>query len=140
MDDVLFEDVLEVIGVDLDGKVFEKVSRLSCKTEGIEADISLDINIEVYPVKAGDKFSFVIVSKLSENGKEELYYKKNREKGREEDYEYVACGRVFIRDFSEKKLSLSISFGGLLMKIETHSALKELEDGMKVYLMLKKVN
>ena len=68
----LFEDIMQVAEVDPDGKRFDKgarrraageadrltatpplpVSRLRCKGDHSDAECTVDINVEIYPMKA----------------------------------------------------------------------------------------
>jgi DNA-directed RNA polymerase I, II, and III subunit RPABC3 len=48
---ILFEDIFEVIAKDKDGKKFDHVSRFVCKSDLFECDMTLDVNIDVYPLE-----------------------------------------------------------------------------------------
>ena len=45
------------------------VSRLVCKGETYNTDLTVDINSDLYPVKAGEKLSVAIASTLRLDGK-----------------------------------------------------------------------
>ena len=64
----LFEDVFEVTEVDKDGKRFDKVSRVECRGDDNEdVHLSLDYNCEIYKLKIGRKFDFVLRSNLQDD-------------------------------------------------------------------------
>ena len=44
------------------------VSRLRCRGENTEADCTLDVNVEIYPLKTNDKFMFALSATLAEDG------------------------------------------------------------------------
>mmetsp|Transcript_18246 Transcript_18246/g.61991 ORF Transcript_18246/g.61991 Transcript_18246/m.61991 type:complete len:91 (-) Transcript_18246:1494-1766(-) len=45
----LFEERFNVLCRDADGKKFERVSRFSCKSDGVtETDVELDVNTDLY--------------------------------------------------------------------------------------------
>ena len=83
----------------------DKVSRLHARSKNYEMDLTLDYNIELFPLKSGQTFTLSLATSLSRGsvpGKEgEGEDKEQRwrpdgkgQKGIEEDYEYVMFGRV----------------------------------------------
>ena len=82
-----------------------KVSRLYAKSKNYEMDLTLDYNIELFPLKAGQTFTLSLATSLSRGsvpGKEGEGEDKEQQwrpdgkgqKGIEEDYEYVMFGKV----------------------------------------------
>ena len=64
----LFEDVFEVTEVDKDGKRFDRVSRIECRGDDNEdVTLSLDYNCDIYSLKIGRKFDFVLRSSLQDD-------------------------------------------------------------------------
>lgn len=64
----LFEDVFEVTEVDKDGKRFDRVSRIECRGDDNEdVTLSLDYNCDIYELKIGTKFDFVLRSSLQDD-------------------------------------------------------------------------
>lgn len=83
----------------------DKVSRLYAKSKNYEMDLTLDYNIELFPLKAGQTFTLSLATSLSRGsvpGKEGEGEDKEQQwrpdgkgqKGIEEDYEYVMFGKV----------------------------------------------
>lgn len=77
-----------------------KVSRLQAHSSNFDMSLSLDYNIELYPLYVGDAFSLVLASSLSRGGMVEDEEAQNtwrpgkESKGIDEEYEYVMYGRV----------------------------------------------
>lgn len=95
MANLLFEDIFQIIGIDADGKKFDKgthaslsffksvhrfvyllssvrpflaVSRIEARSEQFDMYMKLDVNTEVYPMHAGEKFAMVLAPTLSLDG------------------------------------------------------------------------
>ncbi|VDP00513.1 unnamed protein product [Soboliphyme baturini] len=93
---VLFDDLFHVKDVDPDGKKFDRVSRLFCESESFKMDLILDVNVQLYPVKLGDKFRLVIASTLREDGyPDDAEYDPNMNCSRMDSFEYVMFGKVY---------------------------------------------
>ena len=82
-----------------------EVSRLYAKSKNYEMDLTLDYNIELFPLKAGQTFTLSLATSLSRGSapgkdaegedKEQRWRPDGKgQKGIEEDYEYVMFGRV----------------------------------------------
>ncbi|KAJ5077912.1 DNA-directed RNA polymerases i ii and iii subunit rpabc3 [Anaeramoeba ignava] len=66
---MLFDDTFELNDIeDKERKVFEKVTRIHCKSEICDVELTLDVNTDIYPVKLNDKFKIAIASTLSLDG------------------------------------------------------------------------
>ncbi|KAJ1677386.1 DNA-directed RNA polymerases I, II, and III subunit RPABC3 [Spiromyces aspiralis] len=128
------EDVEERSGRDLTdrqvgvwhGNGLMIVSRISARSENYDMDLILDINTDLYPLNAEDKFSLVLASSLNVSGRKREDADgagKGRDDGKEggvfgksdstwravvsgterslaDDYEYVMYGRVYRYDDS----------------------------------------
>jgi hypothetical protein len=83
---------------------YNEVSRLHAKSKNYEMDLTLDYNIELFPLKAGQTFTLSLATSLSrgsvpgkegEEDKEQQWRPDGKgQKGIEEDYEYVMFGKV----------------------------------------------
>jgi len=49
--------------------VASPVSRLRCRGENTDAECTLDVNVDIYPLKAKDKVAFALSYTLAEDGK-----------------------------------------------------------------------
>lgn len=147
----LFEDLYQVLEVDKDGKVFDRVSRLECRGEDHEdVHLSLDYNCDIYSLKIGEKFDFVLRSSLASDSNSN----NNNVNDMEEDcnaesnsiidaYEYVMYGKIFRiqRSKANKKcMEVYASFGGLLMCLTGEkSNFSRITDDQKIYLLIRKI-
>jgi len=136
----LFEDIFEVKAIDKDGNHFDKVSRLDCRGESFEMDLTLDINVDIYKMEVNQKFTMVLVSSLDDE-REQDTYKYSRGASLLDKFEYCMYGKVFkcIKEEKSSKLSVHVSFGGLLMLLQGDQRhLQDLELDKKIYLLMRK--
>jgi len=102
----LFEDIFEVKAIDKDGNHFDKVSRLDCRGENFEMDLTLDINIDIYKMEVNQKFTMVLVSSLDDE-REQDSYKYSRGPSLLDKFEYCMYGKVF-KCIKEEKSSKNV--------------------------------
>eukprot|EP01104_Vermistella_antarctica_P009512 TRINITY_DN2452_c0_g1_i1.p2 TRINITY_DN2452_c0_g1~~TRINITY_DN2452_c0_g1_i1.p2 ORF type:complete len:148 (+),score=31.65 TRINITY_DN2452_c0_g1_i1:72-515(+) len=143
---LLFEDIFDVKDIDKDGKQFEKVSRIAMKGENYEMDLTVDINIDIYPIKHNEKFSIALTSTLSQRGvPDEGFYDQSRKKSLLDRYEYAMHGKIYRYETSgaggdSRNVAVFASFGGLLMKLEGDPRnLQGLEMDQQIYFLMRKV-
>ena len=125
---VLFDDLFTINAIDKEGKKFDRgkatgclslntvltchaVSRLSAQSSNFDMSLTLDFNVELYPLQQEEKFSFVLASSLARGGpsaaaavmggadeddKDRDVWRPDGKgrRGLEEDYEYVMYGKV----------------------------------------------
>ena len=146
MDDPqLLNCLFEVVGMDEDGKKFDRVSRLVCVGVTENIDVTVDINCEVYKVKTGDKLKMVLCTTLDKDGGEDSeVYDQSGNPTLLDNYDYAMHGKVFHFDYGEpsdkqQKVSVYISYGGLLMKITSlHSHVSKIKKDQRLYCLLRK--
>lgn len=103
-------DQMKVVSIDKEGKVYDKVSRAELVSKRIKA--VLDYHSILLPLKISDTLDIVV-------------YKGEVEDGNvPKDYEYVMLGRCYKCVESEEKNVYYISFGGLLMHMESDLNIK----------------
>lgn len=125
MQDVLVANT-RVTGVDLQGKKFDKVSRLVAESTDKSISYELDYHSDLLRVKAQDNIN-VILSFGSE------HYDP-------ESFSYGMNGKLFKIDEKDGKSVLFISFGGLLMKLTCpETTFPKVRLGSDCRLMLKYV-
>ncbi|MEW5301068.1 MAG: hypothetical protein WDW38_009366 [Sanguina aurantia] len=150
VDVILFEDIFEVNAKDPDGKKFDKVSRFQCRSDLYEMDLLLDINIDVYPLEAHDKFSLALSRTLNMDGSASSVKYDAKFPGLSnnaslmDNYEYVMFGKVFKYKDSNQggvmRVEVFVSFGGLLMQLSGDpKKLEALEVDDNIYLLMRKV-
>ncbi|CAG8601500.1 247_t:CDS:2, partial [Acaulospora morrowiae] len=136
---LLFSDTFNINDMDKEGKKFDRVSRFTGRGESLEMELTIDINIELYPLDIGDRVNVILTTSLALEPSviqqaedviggtlaEEMNQKISwREKGPMErdlsdDYEYVMYGKVYKYDEERRsKVAVYISYGGLLMALE----------------------
>ncbi|CAG8525640.1 7875_t:CDS:2 [Ambispora gerdemannii] len=168
MSNILFLDVFNINDMDRDGKKFDRVSRFVARSENYEMELTLDVNIELYPLDIGDRVSLCLASSLesnplptevpkaismSDSEAERKRKKEQEEKERDswqekrpdevdlsDEYEYVMFGKVYkYDDKSSKGVGVYISFGGLLMALEgDHRHITNIYVGQNCYLLMKR--
>lgn len=124
MSGILFEDMFNVEAVD--NARYNRVSRITGQSStSQEIRITLDINLELFPVKNNDSLTITLASSLgnessmlTSNGS--WRPPKNNDRSLADDYDYVMYGTVykFEENAGDDKMSVYISFGGLLMRLE----------------------
>ncbi|KIY72742.1 RNA polymerase I [Cylindrobasidium torrendii FP15055 ss-10] len=124
---VVFDDSFLITAIDKDGKKFDRVSRLQGHSRNHDMDMTLDYNIELFPLKTGDTVTVALASSLSRNpisadgtNEDDRKWRPDGKgpKGLEEDYQYVMYGKVYKFDESTSDIVTAYaSFGGLLMSL-----------------------
>ena len=139
----LFDKPFEVTMVNPDGKKFDRVSRLVCKGTTDNVDLVVDINVEVYPVKTGDKLKIMLCRTLAvEGGVDTGEYNQSGKATLLDKYDYGMHGKVFHFDYdsgNSQTVSVYISFGGLLMRIQGNQRhVASIKKDMRLYCLIKK--
>ncbi|PKA59298.1 hypothetical protein AXF42_Ash001392 [Apostasia shenzhenica] len=146
MVELLFEDIFTVTRLDPDGKKFDKVSRIEARSEQFDMYMQLDVNIELYPIHVGEKFTMVLSPTLNLDGTPDSgYFNPGQKKSLADKYEYVMHGKLY--KISEEsaggpnvKVEIYVSFGGLLMMLKgdpSNAANFELDQ--RLFLLMRKV-
>lgn len=72
----------------------------------MDVELTLDVNTEIYPLQADDRFTLVLASSLAKDGtigdasKKEAWREHIGENSLADDYEYVMYGKVYQYDDS----------------------------------------
>ena len=136
MERVVFDDTFVVTAID--SEKFDKVSRIKAQAQTFLADIELDVNTEIYPVRTKETFSIA----LAVTGEEAAWDSTGKAGGALIDaYEYVMFGKIYKKVAgSGSRVSVYASFGGLLMCLEgDRGDLDGLHLDERLYLLMKKV-
>lgn len=121
-DGELFNDtfVIEAVDRNADGateKKFDKVSRIEAKSENYETTLTLDVNMELYPLQRQERVRLMLASKLSETGDSEGYNPTAPLPSRADAFGYIMYGKIFKYAENAGKAVVYASFGGLLMAL-----------------------
>lgn len=130
------------------------VSRLYARSKNYDMDLTLDYNIELFPLVSGDSFAMALASSLSRDGgaptadgedgedKDRDVWRPDGKgrRGLEEDYDYVMYGKVYKFDTGSSDIVTAYaSFGGLLLSITgSYRHLTNVVLGDPVYVLLRK--
>lgn len=118
-----------------------------------DLDLVLDLNVDLYPVSAGEKMSVCIASTLNLDGSampvgdpgQQVYDTSvGKRPTLADSYDYVAFGKVFkYKDAAKQgkvRAEVYASFGGLLMQMSGEpKRLDDLDVDQSVYLLIRKV-
>lgn len=113
MTDLLLDDVFETTAVDPDGKKFDRVSRIQAKSDNFDMRLLLDVNIELYPIQTGQKFTLALAKSiaLDVSGapmEADAAWRPDAGPTLADKYEYVMYGRVFkFEDLSSSRMYVS---------------------------------
>ncbi|KEP67122.1 UNVERIFIED_CONTAM: DNA-directed RNA polymerase II RPBABC8 [Hammondia hammondi] len=135
----LFEDRFEVRSVDC--SKFERVARLKGKSSGFDADLQLDVNSDLFPVKEKQRLYIGITNNLHSSGdtrKDDSAWTEPAAYLKE--YDYVMYGKVFrTEECSSERRTLYASFGGLLMALTADKhVVGDLELDMRIYILIRR--
>lgn len=104
--------------------------------------MTLDINSELYPLKNGEKFTLILTPSISLDGSaDDGTFEYSKKETLADRYDYVMFGRVYKFDENgPSKLSLYVSFGGLLLRLEGEARhINAIKVGSNIYLLMKKM-
>uniref|UniRef100_A0A7S0S905 DNA-directed RNA polymerases I, II, and III subunit RPABC3 n=1 Tax=Mantoniella antarctica TaxID=81844 RepID=A0A7S0S905_9CHLO len=142
---VAYEDLFEVIDRDADGKKFDKVSRFKCRSQ-FEAELQIDINVDIYKLEIGTRFTLVLAPTLSLDGTpEDASYDQSGKESLADGYEYVMYGKVYKKEDENsggiQKAAVNISFGGLLMHLRADPKnLQDVDIDNRLYVLIRKIS
>jgi len=124
---IVFDDIFTINAIDKEGKKFDRVSRLYARSKNHDMDMTLDYNVELFPLAEGQSFAMALASSLIPTGgdgaeaedKERNIWGPDGKgvKGLEEEYDYVMYGKVYKFDGGGEIVTVYASFGGLLLSL-----------------------
>ncbi|KAI0824267.1 RNA polymerase [Trametes gibbosa] len=127
---IVFDDIFTIKGIDTEGKKFDRVSRLYAHSKNYDMDLTLDYNIELFPLQDGQSFALALASSLSrapqgaagaeDQDKDRDVWRPDAKgrRGLDDEYEYVMYGKVYRFDSASAEIVTAYaSFGGLLMSL-----------------------
>lgn len=110
-----------------------------------QLEVELDVNSEIYPMEVKEHYDFAISTSLTNDGAPDFdlfQYAHERESipSLMDSYHYVMNGKIFKCIVEGEKLSIFVSFGGLLMRLTgAPKNLKGFEMDSRIFLLMKKV-
>jgi len=149
---IVFDDIFTINAIDKEGKKFDRVSRLYGHSKNYDMDLTLDYNVELFPLQKEQNFALALASSLSRGpsgGNADGSAEDERDvwrpdgkgsRGLEDDYDYVMYGKIYKFDGGVGELVTAyISFGGLLMSLTgSFRHMTGIVLGDPVYLLMRK--
>ncbi|KAF7319942.1 DNA-directed RNA polymerases I, II, and III subunit RPABC3 [Mycena kentingensis (nom. inval.)] len=155
---IVFDDIFTINAIDKEGKKFDRVSRLYAHSKNYDMDLTLDYNLELFPLKDEDSFAMALASSLARGGPQNgaaggadgaADEDKDRDvwrpdgsgrRGLEEDYEYVMYGKVYKFDSGTSEIVTAYaSFGGLLLSLTgSYRHMTSIVLGEPIYLLMRR--
>lgn len=141
---VILEDTFTVTGLNTEGTVYLRVSRIQCTSEDGSMSITSDINSEEFPVAISERLTIILTNSLELSGKtgskhydHSIYHRETRLN----DCDYAMHGRVYGQEIDENTLDVivHISCGGLLTRIiGKPQSLRDIHYNSDVYILMKR--
>ncbi|CAM6100659.1 unnamed protein product [Calypogeia fissa] len=143
---VLFDDLFSVIGLDPDGKKWDRVKRIVARSEQFDMELMLDVNTDIYPMHIDEKFTLAMATTLSLDGTpDDGFFDQSGRKSLADKYEYVMYGKLYkyseVEQGGASKVEIYISYGGLLMMLKGDpNNLNAFKVDQRLYLLMRKVH
>ncbi|KAI0773830.1 RNA polymerase [Fomes fomentarius] len=137
---VLFDDIFAISEVDKEGKKFDRVSRLYGRSKNYDMELTLDYNVELFPLQRDQSFALALASSLSREKDRDVWRPDVKRRGLDDDYEYVMYGKVYRFDGGSTEIVTAYaSFGGLLMSLTgSHRHMTNIVLGDPVFILLRR--
>ncbi|KAI0735275.1 RNA polymerase I [Earliella scabrosa] len=149
---VLFDDMFTISDIDKEGKKFDRVSRLYARSKNYDMELTLDYNVELFPLQKDQSFALALASSLSrvpqgaggaaddEEKDKDVWRPDMKRRGLDDDYDYVMYGKVYRFDGgSAEVVTAYASFGGLLMSLTgSHRHMTNIVLGDPVFILLRR--
>lgn len=108
--------------------------------------LTLDFNVELYPLRVGDSFALALSSTLTPDGEKDAgietqsWRLEEGKGGLADEYEYVMYGKLYKFDTgASDTVTCYISFGGLLMALSgDYRHLDRLTVGQMLFLLMRR--
>ncbi|KAG1885738.1 RNA polymerase I [Suillus subluteus] len=144
---IVFDDIFTTDAIDKDGKNSIEVrvyscatlftlSRLYARSKNYDMDLTLDYNIELFPLVNGDSFAMAFASSLSRDGGAPTADGEDKDR----DFDFTRWSQVYKFDTGSSDIVTAYaSFGGLLLSITgSYRHLTNVVLGDPVYVLLRK--
>eukprot|EP01036_Dinobryon_divergens_P024657 gene24657-33128_t len=137
---ILFEDIFDIRVLNESGKKFERVNRLHCRGVSYDVDLVIDVNSELFDVRAGDRVGVVLTSSLTGAADDGNFNPAYSSSSLVDNYEYIMHGRVFsIKHIENQCVEVQASFGGLLFRLRGEQAhVESFAQDMTFFLLMRR--
>ncbi|KAJ3567366.1 hypothetical protein NP233_g6413 [Leucocoprinus birnbaumii] len=134
---IVFDDIFTINDIDKEGKKFDRVSRLYAHSKNYDMDLTLDYNVEVFPLRSGESFALALASSLDREGAPSRLRMETKKPTRT-----ATSGDQTVYKFdggSAEIVTAYASFGGLLMSLTgSFRHMTSVVLGDPVYLLVRK--
>lgn len=138
MSNILFDETFKLVGIDVEGKTYDKVSRINAKGEDGTTDMVLDINSDVYPVLVNKKYRMVLSPTLDLGGSDT--HPEAKKISLADKFEYIMHGLLYKVAEESPKVVVYISFGGLQLKLRSEALnMSKFKLDQRLFLLLRKI-
>ncbi|KAK2054906.1 RNA polymerase Rpb8 [Colletotrichum caudatum] len=145
-DVTLFEESFTV--TNYDQSKYDRVARISATSADNQTLVTLDVNIELFPISVSDSLHVVLATSLAHDGSKDdekgwrdvTKGNQDREPTLADMFDYVCYGKIYKFEDADdgQTIKAYVSFGGLLMSLEgPYKKLTPLRVDY-VYLLIKK--
>ncbi|GMM37572.1 DNA-directed RNA polymerase core subunit [Saccharomycopsis crataegensis] len=138
----LFDDIFVI--TEIDNANYDKVSRVTARSKSSqEIQLTIDINHDLFPIEMNETLTVALTASLTESSEtgESVSWRPPRagEHSLADDYDYVMYGTVYkFNEGKDDKISVFVSFGGLLMCLEgPYRSLSSLKQE-HVYILIRR--
>ncbi|KAF5312400.1 hypothetical protein D9619_003010 [Psilocybe cf. subviscida] len=149
---IVFDDIFTIESIDKEGRKFDRVSRLYARSKNFDMNLTLDYNVELFPLEVDDVVALALSSSLaregapntgaaSEENERDVWRPDGKgTRGLEDEYDYVMYGKIYKFDGESGDIVTAyISFGGLLMSLTgSFRHMTSIVLGDPVYLLMRK--
>ncbi|KAA8498913.1 DNA-directed RNA polymerases II and V subunit 8A [Porphyridium purpureum] len=118
-------------------KKFDKTSRISMSSDSKSAEMVLDVNTEIYPVKEGELYTLALADSL------DTKIGRESESSLLEEYQYAMYGKIYHYAEERNKAVVYVSFGGLLMSLAAAAHTlnsRTFEVDTEIYLLMSRLD
>mmetsp|Transcript_18195 Transcript_18195/g.54662 ORF Transcript_18195/g.54662 Transcript_18195/m.54662 type:complete len:144 (-) Transcript_18195:1968-2399(-) len=140
MSNILFEDIFDIQELKQDH--FDKVARMEARGENYEMRLSLDVNVDIYPLRVAQKVSLALASSIHSDGSVDQGAYDHRLHERQtllDKYGYACYGKLFkCLNTKDGLIQIYASFGGLMMMLEGDPRnIQSIELDEHIYLLMR---
>ncbi|KAF4623730.1 hypothetical protein D9613_001944 [Agrocybe pediades] len=154
---IVFDDIFTINAIDKEGKKFDRVSRLYAHSKNYDMELTLDYNVELFPLQPEQNFALALATSLVAGGQnakasaDDINNVSETERdvwrpdgkgvrGLEDEYDYVMYGKIYKFDGEAGEIVTAyISFGGLLMSLTgSYRHMTSIVLGDPIYLLMRK--
>ncbi|VFR03584.1 unnamed protein product [Cuscuta campestris] len=138
MSNILFDETFKIVGINVDGITYDKVSRINAKGQDGITDMVLEINSEIYPVSTKTPYRMVLSRSLDLGGSDD--HPEGKTISLADKFEYIMHGLLYKVAEESSKVAVYISFGGLQLKLcSAPLNMSKFKLDQRIFLLMRKI-